>query len=196
MARGRTGSSALNFFGRHGAWTALVALGVLCLLGAQASAEPQPSSFVQSCVRQELVRPDVEYARLSAPGKAGQTASIKINYGATPDECRGVVQRNFQYEIVLKQVLRRHGELLHITTRFEHWYATRFTQEEAGFREASYTPSGHNPLMYYHCSVGKAKTKLLLKSRGTIKNLADQQVAGRKFFSVPFEVIGRGKHGC
>ena len=100
--------------------------------GASVAAASGADSQVESCVQRELVRPDVEQADIRSPGKATQTENITVNYPSTPEDCRGVVQRNFQFEVVLNQLLRIHGKLRHIKTVLYRWYEIRFTQEEAG----------------------------------------------------------------
>jgi len=156
-------------------------------------AQASTSDLVRSCVKRELVRPHVVTAKLTNPGKITQSDVIEIDYPATPEDCRGVVQRNFQYEVVLREWIRQRGKLHRETAKMERWYATRFTQEEAGKRGVSGASAG--PVDRYRCSDGKARTKLLLRNRGTIKDSATDDVVGRKIWQTPFQIIGRvGKH--
>lgn len=159
------------------------------------------SNQVQSCAQRELVRPFVKTARLINPGKNTQSDIREIFYPATPDECRGVVQRNFQYEVVLTKWIRENGKLHRVTARMERWYGTRFTQEEAGGTKVSGASAG--PADRYQCSAGKARTKLLLRNRGTIRNVASHRIIRRKIWETPFQIVGRvgkhrhvGKRGC
>lgn len=159
------------------------------------------SDQVQSCAQRELVRPYVKTARLINPGKNTQSDIREIHYPATPDECRGVVQRNFQYEVVLTKWIREHGKLHRVIAKMERWYGTRFTQEEAGGTQVVGASAG--PVDRYQCSAGKARTKLLLRNRGTITDVASHRIIRRKIWETPFQIVGRvgkhrhvGKRGC
>lgn len=162
---------------------------------AQAASIATTGSTVESCVQRELVRPSVEMADVRSPGKATQTENISINYGATPEDCRGIVKRNFQFEVFVKQIFRVRGKLRHVTGTLIRWYDSRFTQEEAGSSKVSWAVTASDQSVLLHCSPGKAKSQVILVNRGTIKGVASNRILGRKLWRKPFKIIGRPK-GC
>ena len=171
------------------------------------SADISAGDLVKYCAKKELVKPGVAVAKLTAPGKNRQDASVEINYPETPTpptasvNCRDEVQRNFQFDIVIIKTIREHGKLNREKANLTYFYDSRFTQEEAGTRQTDIAAAGKPQL--YECSDGSARTKFFLRNRGTIKDRATGDVVGRKIWKTPFQIVGAvgkhrhvGKRGC
>lgn len=194
----RVQSARRSRAGRAAATLAVAAGGILSLASTAAKAE---NSNVETCTKRELVRPDSIHAWLTAPGKNRQSANVGVSYPPTPEDCRGVVKRDYQYDVVMMKFVRDHGKLRRETAKLAYMWGAHFTQEEAGTTKVSIGLAG--PPQRYECSDGKARTKLILRNRGTIRNPKTNAVIGQKMWRTPFKVVGRvgkhrhvGKRGC
>jgi len=156
-------------------------------------------NLTQSCVEQELVSPTVTKAELFEPGKYSQSEVVSMDVAATPEECHGVVERMVQFEVIKNELLRINGKLRHQVIRLLWFGYDGYTREIAGPMGISGAANPHRPdWVYYHCSVGRAVTKVRLKIRVIVTNLATQKEAGRKIFWGPrlkIRGIGKGR-GC
>lgn len=172
----------------------LVSLAPLAPSAQEASAVAADRA-IESCVQRELVRPDIKQADIRSPGKLTQTENIDENIYETPQDCRGVVKRDFQLEVIVKQLLNIHGKARHIKDVLYRWYEIHFTKEEAGSINLSLAVASHDQGALIHCSLGKAKTTAMLVNRGTIRDPEDHHILGRQLWRKPFKILGRPK-GC
>jgi hypothetical protein len=167
---------------------------------ASAASEPLESGDpLERCIDQELVKPAVEKAALYEPGKYSQSEVVALQVAATPEACRGVVQREIQFEITKKELRRVSGKLRHKFIRLLWFSSPGYTKDEAGPMGIAGAANPHRgKWVYYHCSVGRARTKVRLNIRVIVTDLSTDKEAARKVFPGPLleiQGINKGK-GC
>jgi hypothetical protein len=154
----------------------------------------ETNDLVASCTDAELVKPDVEKVEIRDPGKSYQTTNTTINMEATPEECHDVVNRLFQYEVIVKRTIKIHDKLRRTTVRLARWGDSYFNREEAGFIGGSNVANPHNSRQLAKCSPGRANTTARLKVRGVITDSATKQEVDRKIWWGPVDI--RRKKPC
>jgi hypothetical protein len=186
------------------ALNALITLGIVLVAPTMATAAAGSlptthSDVVDHCIDQELVRPVVEKAAIYDPGTHGQSEVVALQVAATPEECRGVVERMVQWEITKNELRRIDGKLRHEVMWMQWFGYDGYVREVAGPAGISGAANPHRgEKAYYHCSVGKARTKVRLNMRVIITNASTHKEIARKKFPGPLlEIrgINKGK-GC
>jgi hypothetical protein len=174
-------------------------LAMTVMAAAAGAVTPSTNNPAQRCVDQELVRPVVTQAELSGAGHISQSHAIGLEVAATPEECHGVVEREVQWEVTKNELRWIDGKQRHKFIRIEWFTSPGYSREAAGEVGISGAANPHRgEWVYYHCSVGRAKTKVRLNMRVIVTNLVTHKEAGRKIFWGPrmkIRGIGKGR-GC